>query len=183
MVLVSGNKMKEVLIFTAIAIAFIASCIKLQQIPTEEKPVVVTKADMTAKNGNYKYQTVSENTFNYIKKYGNGRFYRVRKKYPKVVIYTNVVDTDNPYRKEFQDTMKKYAINEKWKKGYSFISFDRHMVEELEFSNRQAEAEFFSTSKDCNYFCIIDLRKKLIFKGVSSSKEYVGSVLYAFFNN
>ena len=175
--------MKEILIFTSIAIAFVFSCFKLNQIPTIEDKITVTKEDYVAKNGNYKYSPIKENTFNYIKKYSNGRYYRTRKKHPKVVIYTNVVDTDNPHREEFQNIMKKYANSLKWKKGYSFISFDRHMVEELDFANKKEEAEYFSTSEDCDYFCIIDLRKKLIFKGVNNSGKYVGSVLYAFFNN
>lgn len=174
--------MKEILIFLAIAFAFLTCCFKLQQIAKSDN-IVLTKEDYIAKNGNYKYEDIRQNTFNYIKKYRNGRVFQTRKLYPQVVVYTNVVDTDNPYRKKFQDIMRQYSINEKWKKGYYFISFNMHMVEDLEFANKQEEAEYIAFSKDCDYFCIIDLRKKLIFKGTSNSEKYINSVLYAFFNN
>ena len=175
--------MKEILIFIAVAIAFIISCFKFYQIPLSEDKVTVTNADYIAKNGKYKYQNINVDTFNYIKKYNNGRIYKARKLHPKVVVYTNVVDTDNPYRKKFQKTMGNYSHSTKWKKGYNFLSFNMHMVEDLSFASKKEEIEYFSFSKDCDYFCIIDLRKKLIFKGVHNSDNYVGSVLYAFFNN
>ena len=143
--------------------------------------IVNSPGEMVSKNGRYKYNPIRKDTLNYIKTLNSGRIYRAKDKHPRVVFYTNVVDTTCPYRRNFQNVMKKYAKSESWNQGYTFINIDTHMVEELYFVNNQDKREYFSFNKDCDYFCIVDLKKNLIYHGISNSDGYVNAVLYAFF--
>ena len=144
----------------------------------------VPKSDYIAKNGNYSYSPLKQGSLNHLKtNFNSGRVYRAKDKHPKVVIYTNVLDTSCPYRKNFQKNMAKYSKSEKWGKGYSFVSLDTHQAQSMEFDTVQEANDYFSFIHDCDYFCIIDMDKNLIFTGTNNSDDYVYDVLSAFYNN
>lgn len=140
-------------------------------------------AALTTSNGKYKYKNFDKNFKGYLSKYRNGKLLSKFKSSKKIVIYTNVVDTSCPYRRNFQKNMAAYSKSADWTKKYYFIKEDTTQSAQMSFKSMDEYNEYKAFLDNCSVFCIIDPGNEFVFRGEKNTDDYVYDVLASFYNN
>ena len=140
------------------------------------------------KNNNFSYQPLKKDILDYLKYNDNYNLNATS----KIVFYYNGAGCDAI--KHFQETMNKYKHSNDWNKSYTFIGFnvpksgclqtnDENILRKKGmiscYSNEWKNFELLI--HECNPFCIVNLEKKLFFKGSKTLDEYIYNVLYYFY--